>query len=107
MKKKPVVKDKLNSKSSKSVKIAKNVRVSKAKKASMGKKPGGSNVGEYKKVSKKDFCGPAGGSPEGSFPVNTKKRARAALSYARNAPNPSGIKKCVYKKFPEFKKKKK
>jgi len=61
---------------------------------------GGSNVGEYKKVSKKAFCGPAGGSPKGSFPVNSKKRARAALSYAHNAPNPSGIRACVKRKFP-------
>lgn len=66
------------------------------------KKPGGSNVGEYKNVKKKNFCGPAGGAPKGSYPVNTKKRARAALAYARNAPNPSGIKKCVYRHFPEM-----
>lgn len=55
-------------------------------------KPGGSNVGKYKKG---PFCGPAGGAPKGSYPVNTKKRAKAALAYARHAPNPSGIRKCV------------
>lgn len=69
------------------------------------KKAGGSNVGEYKNVKKKNFCGPSGGAPEGSFPVNTRKRARAALSYARNAPNPEGIKKCVRKHFPDMGKK--
>jgi hypothetical protein len=71
------------------------------------KKPGGSNVGKYKNVKKGEFCGPAGGSPAGSYPVNTKKRARAALAYAHYAPNPSGIKKCVYRKFPELGKAKK
>jgi|TARA_R110002020_G_scaffold135040_3_gene301647 hypothetical protein len=65
------------------------------------KKPGGSNVGDYDNVSKDDFCGPAGGAPEGSYPVNSEKRARAALSYAHNAPNPEGIKNCVYKKAEE------
>jgi len=55
-------------------------------------KPGGSNVGKYKKG---PFCGPAGGAPKGSYPVNTLKRAKAALSYARHAPNPAGIRKCV------------
>lgn len=57
-------------------------------------KPGGSNVGKYKTG---PFCGPAGGAPKGSYPVNTMKRAKAALSYARHAPNPSGIKACVCK----------
>lgn len=71
------------------------------------KKPGGSNVGKYKNVKKGEFCGPAGGAPAGSYPVNSKKRARAALAYAHNAPNPSGIKKCVHRKFPEMGKAKK
>jgi hypothetical protein len=57
-------------------------------------KPGGSNVGKYKTG---PFCGPAGGAPKGSYPVNTKKRAISALSYARHAPNPGGIKACVCK----------
>lgn len=56
------------------------------------KKAGGSNVGKYKKG---PFCGPAGGAPKGTYPVDTKKRAIAALAYARHAPNPAGIKKCV------------
>ncbi len=57
-------------------------------------KPGGANVGKYKTG---PFCGPAGGAPKGSYPVNTKKRAIAALSYARHAPNPAGVKACVCK----------
>ena len=65
------------------------------------KKPGGSNVGDYTGV--KSFCGPAGGAPEGSFPTNTKARGRSALKLAHNAPNPEGIKACVYKKYPSLK----
>jgi hypothetical protein len=62
-------------------------------------KPGGSNVGKYKTG---PFCGPAGGAPKGSYPVNTRKRAISALSYARHAPNPSGIKSCVCKHHPSL-----
>lgn len=82
----------------KRVKIAKGLKVKPEKKEQMKKRKGGSNVGEYKKVSKKEFCGPSGGAPKGSYPVNTAKRCRAALSYAHNAPNPEGIKECVRKK---------
>lgn len=77
-------------------------RLSKSIKAAR-KKPGGSNVGKYKGV--KEFAGPAGGSPKGSFPINTKSRAKSALKLAHNAPNPSGIKKKVYAKYPALKKK--
>ena len=86
-----------------SVKIEKGVKESAKKVAAARKKPGGSNVGEYSSVSKGEFAGPAGGAPKGSYPINTKKRAHAALAYARNAPNPEGIKKAVYKKYPELK----
>lgn len=61
---------------------------------------GGSNVGRYKGVKK--FAGPSGGAPKGSFPINTRKRARAALAYARNAPDPAGIRKAVCKAYPDF-----
>jgi len=91
----------------KKVTIAKGIKVSKNKKAEMEKKPGGSNVGEYSKVAKKKFCGPFGGAPEGSYPVNTKKRAKAALAYAHNAPNPAGIKACVKRMFKSLGRKKK
>lgn len=63
----------------------------KAKKARS--KPGGSNAGKYKGV--KSFCGPSGGAPAGSYPVNTCGRVKAAKAYAHNAPNPGGIKKCA------------
>lgn len=93
-----VKKRKPAAKNAKKVKIAKGKKEAKSKVRKARKKPGGSNVGEYKKVSKKEFCGPSGGAPAGSYPVNTAKRCRAALAYAHNAPNPAGIKKCVLKK---------
>ena len=61
-------------------------------------KEGSSSAGDYSDVDKDDFCGPAGGAAPGTYPVNSEKRARAALAYAHNAPNPEGIKNCVYKK---------
>ncbi len=80
------------------VKIGKGMSIKRGEEKKLEKKPGGSNVGEYKKVGKKDFCGPSGGSPKGSYPVNSKKRCKAALAYAHNAPNPSGIRSCVKRK---------
>lgn len=61
-------------------------------------KEGSSSAGDYSDVDKDDFCGPAGGAAPGTYPVDTEKRARAALSYAHNAPDPEGIKRCVYRK---------
>ena len=62
---------------------------------------GRSNVGKYKNVSRRKFCGPAGGAARGSYPVNTRKRCSAALSYARFAPKPCGIARCVQRKCPK------
>jgi hypothetical protein len=86
--------------------IAKRIKVPTKKERAMEKRPGGSNVGKYKDVSKKSFAGPKGGAPQGSYPINTEKRAKSALKLAHNAPNPSGIKKAVYAKYPSLKKKK-
>lgn len=86
------------------VKIGRGMSIPRGEEKKLEKKPGGSSVGEYKNVSKKDFAGPAGGAPKGSYPINTEKRAKAALSYARHAPNPEGIKRAVYKKYPGLKK---
>lgn len=55
----------------------------------------------YKGLKASDFCGPAGGDKKGTFPVNSQKRCRAALSYAHYAPNPAGLKKCVLEKAKE------
>lgn len=65
------------------------------------KKPGGSNAGKYKNV--KEFAGPAGGAPAGTYPINTKARAKSALKLAHNAPKPGGIKRKVYKEYPSLK----
>ena len=65
-------------------------------------KPGSSNAGKYPGV--KSFCGPAGGAAEGTYPVNTVERAKSAIKLAHNAPDPEGIKACVYRKYPELKK---
>ena len=61
--------------------------------------PGMSNAGKYPNVAKEDFCG-----PKGTYPVNTLERGKSALKLAHNAPNPDGIKDCVYNKYPELKK---
>lgn len=88
------------------VTIGKGMTIPRGKEKKLEKKPGGSNVGEYKNVSKKDFAGTKGGAPKGSYPINTLARAKSALKLAHNAPDPSGIKRAVYKKYPELKKKK-
>lgn len=87
--------------------IGKGLKVPHSKESEMKEKAGGSNVGKYKNVSKSSFAGPKGGAPAGSYPINTKKRAKAALAYAHNAPNPEGIKEAVYKKYPTMHHKKK
>lgn len=90
----------------KKVTVAKGVKIPKAKEKKMKQKPGSSNTGKYKDVSPSEFAGAAGGSSKYSFPINTKKRAKSALKLAHNAPNPSGIKAKVLKKYPSLKKKK-
>ena len=87
----------------KKVTIGKGMKVPRGKESKMQKRPGGSSVGEYKNVSKKDFAGPSGGSPQGSFPINTLARGKSALKLAHNAPNPAGIKRAVFKKYPSLK----
>ena len=98
---------KKENKSNKKVSVAKNVKISRKKEKKLENKPGGSNTGEYKNVKKPDFAGSAGGTSAYSYPINTLKRAKAALSYARHAPNPEGIRQKVYNKYPELRPKKK
>lgn len=83
-------------------KIGKGISVPKGKESAMQKKSGGSNVGKYKDVSKSNFAGPKGGAPMGSYPINTEKRAKSALTYAHNAPNPGGIRAAVMSKYPSL-----
>jgi hypothetical protein len=61
-------------------------------------KPGGSNVGKYPNVT--SFAGPSGGAPKGSYPINTRARAKSALQLAHNAPRPAGIRRAVVAKYP-------
>lgn len=72
------------------------------------KKPGGSNVGKKTFASGQKrtgpYVGPSGGAPKGSYPIPDLKHAKSALSLAYNAPNPEGIKKAVYNKYPQLKK---
>ena len=94
-KKKPVAK---RAKKTDRVKIGRGLSLKRGQEEKLSKRRGSSSVGSYKKVSKGDFCGPSGGAAPGTYPVNTKKRCSAALSYARNAPNPAGIRACVKRK---------
>lgn len=80
------------------VQIAKGMSVSKSTASKMKKEPGGSNVGKYKDVKQSDMA------LKGHYPINTEKRARAALSYAHNA-NPAEqatIKRKVKAKYPSI-----
>lgn len=88
----------------KKVTVAKGVKVKRGTEEKMRAKKGSSSAGSYKNVKPSKFVGAAGGASKFSYPVNTLKRARAALAYARNAPNPSGIRAAVYKKWPQLKK---
>ncbi len=90
----------------KKVTIGKGMKESAAKVRRARKKPGGSNVGRYKSVAKKDFAGTKVDAPKGSFPINTLARAKSALKLAHNAPNPAGIRRAVFKKYPSLRGKK-
>lgn len=91
----------------KKIMVARGVRISRGKEEKMRKKKGSSNAGKYKDVSPNEFAGASGGASKYSFPINTLKRAKNALSRAHYASNPSGIKSAVYKKYPALKKNKK
>ena len=86
------------------VTVAKGVKIPKGSEEKMREKPGSSNTGKYKDVSKKEFAGKSGGSSAYSFPIDTISRARNALARAHFAPDPEGIARKVYAKYPELKK---
>ena len=92
------------SKCGKMVTVAKGIKVRRGKEEAMREKPGSSSAGKYKGVSPKDFAGAAGGASKFSFPINSLARARNALARAHYAPNPEGIRKAVYRKYPQLKK---
>lgn len=90
-------------KSAKKVTVAKGVTVKRGAEEKMRSKKGSGSAGKYKTVSPKEFAGASGGASKFSFPINTLSRARNALARAHYAPNPSGIRTAVYKKYPELK----
>ncbi len=63
-------------------------------------KPGESNAFKYKGVH--DFAG-----PNKTFPINSKARARNALSRAHFAKNPESIRSKLHAKYPDLGGKKK
>ena len=63
------------------------------------KRKGESNAGKYPHVDPSNFAG-----PDETFPINTMKRARSALSYAHFAKDPEAIRQAVYKKYPSLRK---
>ncbi len=46
-----------------------------------------------------NYCGLSGGEPAYKYPITTRIKAQAALSYAYWAKNPAGIKECVCKHY--------
>lgn len=86
------------------VTVAKGVKVKRGAEEKMREKAGSSNTGRYKNINPADFAGKSGGASKYSFPINTLARARNALARAHYAPNPEGIRKAVYSKYPQLKK---
>jgi hypothetical protein len=101
---KSIVKKNPMCKTCKQVKVAKGTKISKSYKKTMKNKKGSSNTGDYKNVSPKDFAGKAGGASPYSYPINSLSRAKSALKLAHNAPDPEGIRRKVYDKYPQLKK---
>jgi hypothetical protein len=88
----------------KKVTVAKGVKVKRGVEEKMRKKKGSSSAGKYKNVKPKDFAGASGGASAYSFPIPDLAHARNALARAHFAPNPEGIRKKVYKMYPQLKK---
>jgi hypothetical protein len=83
--------------------VAKGVTLPRGKMEEIREKPGSGSAGKYKGISPSKFVGAAGKASKFSFPVDTLARARNALARAHFAPDPEGIKKAVYRKWPELK----
>ncbi len=81
------------------VTLFKGKKVEKGTESKIREKPGQSNAGNYKTLSKSSFAG-----PNGTFPINDMAHARNALARAHFSPNPEKIKAAVYKKYPGLKK---
>ena len=90
----------------KKITVAKGIKVKRGTEEKMREKKGSSNAGKYKNVAPKDFAGSSGGASSYSFPINTLARARNALARAHFAPDPDGIRRAVYRKYPELRERK-
>jgi hypothetical protein len=88
----------------KKITVARGIKVKRGVEEKMRSKKGSSSAGKYKNVSPKDFAGKSGGANKFSFPINDLAHARNALARAHFAPNPEGIKRAVYRKYPALKK---
>lgn len=56
--------------------------------------PGSASSGRYT-AKEGPFCGPSGGAAKGTYPVKDFEHIRNALSRARFAPHPEGVRKCA------------
>jgi hypothetical protein len=90
----------------KTVSVARGVKIKRGAESKLRKKAGGSSTGRYKEVAPADFAGKAGGTSPYSYPIPDLAHARNALARAHFAPNPEGIRKKVYKLYPQLKKRK-
>jgi len=88
----------------KKIRVAKGVSEPRGTLSKIRTKKGSSSAGKYKNVSPKAFAGKSGGASSFSFPINTLARARNALARAHFAPNPTGIRAAVWRKYPQLKK---
>ncbi len=61
---------------------------------------GSSNLRKYG-PNKVPFCGPAGGAALNTYPISNRQEYISAKRYARNAPNPQGIRDCAEKAYGE------
>lgn len=101
-----MTKNKKSESDDKKVTVAKGVKIDRGTEEEMRESKGSSNAGKYKKVSPKSFAGKSGGANKYSFPIDTLARARNALARAHLAPDPEGIRRAVYRKYPQLKKRK-
>ena len=83
--------------------VAKGVKVARGVEEHMREHKGSHNAGKYKNVAPKEFAGAAGGANKYSFPIDSEARGRNALARSHYAPNPEGIRRAVWKKYPQLK----
>lgn len=79
--------------------VGKGMSIPRGEAEKLRKKPGMGSTGKYKTVAKKDFAG-----PHGTYPIQDLAHARNALARAHYSSNPEAIKRKVYSKYPELKK---